>query len=340
MGNWLKAAAYASDIGITLGDNVMQAKLKDPNWLAQPENKAFTESYLDCSSAWFLFRTPYWVGDALNGLAKIQLSEAEKGLIKARLLALTEDIEIVTEGLKSRLLQRIGAEPTNFTWFYNDLELKMLVTTAKNLKVEAQTIEDMLYIACRNDKPIASAILNEQFADLIAVLERKFPYRFNNLGQFQSFQKDIRIQLDALINSKYSVKIQGSSVRYRFANDVDVAVEVTEAEFRNILVSRYDKRAALSDGTQLTLVNKTDLELTNIAEIINLNPSMYNTQAKDFSRAMRIGKFDSKSGSNIFPKLHEDVTKKILLTYPNTNISNISIQRVNATFDLLPIIKF
>lgn len=167
--------------------------------------------------------------------------------------------------------------------------------------------------------------------------ERVYPYKFSDIGQFNSFKNELKTGLNDINVTTSDVRIQGSSLRTPNANDVDLAAIISETDFDNFLVNRFNSKVT-KNGTAIDLSNKSKQQLIYIANDYNLNPSLYNNQAKSFSKSMLDRKVSAYSNDKVIPGFKE-LYNSVKGNYPNLNIENITIQTSGGNFDLKPFIK-
>src|SRR5262249_48705859 len=128
-------------------------------------------------------------------------------------------------------------------------------------------------------KPITAADLMQQMENWANVVSKRgFPYKFPDLTEFQRFGTDLLEQVRRAGLPTDDVRVQGSALRKPGAADVDLAVFVSEEAFDNLLVDRYDLRAAFSEKSPTTpkapisLKGRPHADLVRLANEIMTNP--------------------------------------------------------------------
>lgn len=251
-----------------------------------------------------------------------------------------EVLRATRDAIITRVTRRIAAQPDKFRLTYSEAELDAIFGKGKELGLGDRLIEDMIYTGSRVAKAISAADLMQQMENWAKVVSmRKFPYKFDNLAQFQQFGRDL---LEAVREAGLpvdDVRVQGSALRKPTADDVDLAVFVDEATFDKLLIDRYDGRAAFSGkatatpNAKLLLRGKSHAELLELAREIMAKPEDYNNQAQTFGHAMKNGIISSTH--DIFKPL-KAARSKIAEKYPTLNIKTISVQIKGGAFDMLP----
>jgi hypothetical protein len=91
-------------------------------------------------------------------------------------------------------------------------------------------------VGSRNKKLIGSDELIHQMDNYVNVVSKRgFPFKFNSATDFVNFQTDLKALLVKNGTSINDIRIQGSSLRSPNAKDVDIAVFVDDAEFKDIV---------------------------------------------------------------------------------------------------------
>jgi hypothetical protein len=238
---------------------------------------------------------------------------------------------------KNRLVSRLQSS-SGFTLIHTDAEITQITNKGKSLNLTDDIIDDMLFISCRNVKAINASELMTQMDNWVNVVSKRgYPYKFNDIGQFNSFKNELKTGLNDINVTTSDVRIQGSSLRTPNANDVDLAAIISETDFDNFLVNRFNNKIT-KNSTVIDLSNKSKLQLIDIANDYNLNPSLYNNQAKSFSKSMLDRKVSAYSNDKVIPGFKE-LYNSVKGNYPNLNIENITIQTLGGSFDLKPFIK-
>lgn len=222
-----------------------------------------------------------------------------------------------------------------FSLTYSTEEMNQIVHIGTTLGLDKATLIDMIKIGSREAKAIpASSLVIQMDRWANEIQFRGYPYKFSSRSDFDQFSLDL---LGALRNSGIPaerVYVQGSSLRTPFANDVDLAVFVEQHEFDGMLTTYFDGKAALkSPRSPLTLTGLSNAQLVELAWVIYLNRSLYNSEAKTFSNAVRNGIIGSKT--KISPDL-KMISKATQQNYPHLNVESISILVRQGEFDTRP----
>ena len=172
--------------------------------------------------------------DFINSLGGI---EETKSLIKT--------INLLGE-TKPKLLSRIeNFEPIRFNNIHSDLELKDIIERAIELNLPIKELDDFIYISCRTgppppDKRILSSELKDQMTYWQTIIkERGYPSRFNNIDDFIIFSNRLKELMKSYNLPTDNVFIQGSALRKINADDVDVAVILTQEQLSSFI--RYSE---------------------------------------------------------------------------------------------------
>jgi hypothetical protein len=246
-----------------------------------------------------------------------------------------KSVDEIASGVNSKISATGGGK---FTLKYSAQEIDNIVQQGRRLGLDDATIENLIFVGSRNDKPITPTDLITQMDNYVNVVNKRgYPYKFTSLDQFEAFKGDLKSSLSNTGISTSDVRIQGSSLRNPNANDVDIAVFIDNAEFNQILINRYAGRASLSNGTALELAGKSHDELLAMSQdILQDSSNKYNAQARTFAKAMQERIISSKS--RILKQL-KTATKEVSSKYPELNIEAISIMTKEGNFDLKPFLE-
>jgi hypothetical protein len=211
-----------------------------------------------------------------NGACK-EFSPSTNGQPNARTLSSTEipkgknelptltaqSVLLGSPSFEKRLITRLNND-SKFSLTHNSEEIIQIVRKGKKLNLSDDIIDDMLYISCRNAKPISASELILQMDNWVNVISRRgFPYRFSSIGEFNQFKQELKSSLNNIGVTTSDVRIQGSSLRTPRANDVDLAAIISESEFNNFLINRFSSRIT-KNGISIDLRNKTTQQLLDI----------------------------------------------------------------------------
>ncbi len=185
------------------------------------------------------------------------------------------------ERVRGRQAEDEEFDPTHLT----DAQMRQIYDKARRLGLDLATIEDLLYISGRREKPITHENLIKQMNNWVKVINpRGYPFRFENLPKYNNFSADLIGGLARIGLPIHDVRIQGSSLRSPTARDIDVAVMMNEANFNNLLIRSFGNRAKRNGETFIE--HATSVELRNLAEDIDTGGREYNSMARTFSYAM------------------------------------------------------
>ncbi|MFK7048829.1 hypothetical protein FLACOL_01503 [Flavobacterium columnare] len=239
---------------------------------------------------------------------------------------------------KNKLLSRVQ-NSVGFTLKHTDAEITQIIKKGKELGLTDDVIDDMLFISCRDAKPIASTDLVQQIDNYVnVVLKQGHPYKFTDIGQFNNFKNELKTGLKDIGVSTADVRIQGSSLRTPNANDVDLAAIISETDFDNLLKSFYNGKITKNNLT-IDLSDMSNVQLKALSDDIIQNPSLYNRIAKDdFSYNYTKKIINAKPDKGVVEGL-KSLKNSIQINYPNLNVENIAIQTQSGVFDLKPYIK-
>jgi hypothetical protein len=165
------------------------------------------------------------------------------------------------------------------------------------------------------EKQILASELKDQMTNWATIIKpRKFPYKFNSLGEFNNFKDDIENLLEDFHIPTNDIRIQGSSLRTAVARDVDIAIFVDENQLntiKNNIIQNFNAKY----GGDMDLLDE------RLAKFIkNLD--------KGFIKAHDFGSLNGKSF--------------IQQIYDRNIYSNIDVSIIikDKSFDLQPYLKF
>lgn len=263
----------------------------------------------------------------------------QKKLEEEGAAAQKEVLKSVLDGIVKRVKQRVGAQSDKFQLTYTEAELEAIFKKGTELGLSARLIEDLIYTGSRVAKAISAADLMVQMENWASIVSKRgYPFKFTDLAEFQQFSKDLLEAVKAAGLPTDDVRVQGSALRKPTADDVDLAVFVSESVFDNLLIDRFEGKAAFSDAAptprvKLPLKGKSHAELLQLAAEIAANESNYNAVSKTFMNAVKTGIINSKS--DIFKPL-KAAKAAIAEKYPGLNIQTISVLIKGGAFDVVP----
>ena len=239
---------------------------------------------------------------------------------------------------KSRLASRVQSA-SGFTLKHTDTEIKAILQKGKDLNLADDVIDDMLFISCRDAKQIGAADLMTQMDNYVnVVLKQGHPYKFSDIGQFNTFKNELKTGLNDIGVSTSDVRIQGSALRTPNANDVDMVAVISKDEFDDVLKSFYNGKVK-KNGVEVDMTNMNSQQLKDLSDDISRNPSSYNGIAKsDFNYNYTKQIINAKPDKGVIDGL-KNLKDNLQLKYPNLNIENIAIQTSGGMFDLKPFMK-
>jgi len=103
----------------------------------------------------------------------------------------------------------------------------------------------------------------EQMEYWVEVRDRGFPFRFEDIEEFQNFGKDLKTGLKEIDIPIHDVRVQGSSVRTPNAKDVDVVAMLKEENFISVLKKRFSKRITKTVNGETIKVDISNLSTKN-----------------------------------------------------------------------------
>lgn len=192
-----------------------------------------------------------------------------------------------SEALAERARRMAEREPIDFTFRYTADEVEGMVAEGRRLGLDDATIEDLMFVGSRNDKPRTARELTEQMRSYVEVVRpRGYPYRFESEEQFAQFSSELRAGLREIGVPDTDVVVQGSSLRTPSAGDVDVVVLLSDAEYAQILIDYYGPRARYSSGSPVAITVDT---IDDFARQVELNPSGFNAKCRELVVAVQRG---------------------------------------------------
>jgi len=251
-----------------------------------------------------------------------------------------KDISSFLSTKKSKLKERIS-DGNGFSLRHTDEELIAIIEQGKTLSLSDTEIDDLLYISCRDAKPIPANELIQQMDNWVNVVQKRgYPYKFADLEEFKQFSNDLIKGLNDLGIDSSDVRIQGSSLRTPNAGDVDLAAFISDTDFDNYLINAYKEKVKTKSGEIIKIENKTSKELKELAEeILVTNPSSYTSNAKTFAQGVLNRKISSKTRKPEIISGLRNFRKKLAEIYPNLNIEDISYMTKQGELDIKPFIK-
>jgi len=277
--------------------------------------------------------------------AALAAANAVKAASLAKVAATKKD------ALIKRAIARIKAQP-KFTLNYSRDDMNRIVDHARARGLDDQTIEDLIYIGSRNNvidnstvpptihvKQIDAATMLAQIDNFTqTVSPRGFPYRFDDMAQFQAFSNALVDSVAGQGLDASNIKVQGSSLRKVEAKDVDVAVFISKEKFAEIIATHFQGDAKLAPvgkkaGAALPLAGKSYDDLMALAQQIDANPAAYNAVARTFKHKMLSGLINSEGHES--PQIRA-VHAAIAGAFPAQNVESVSLAIAGGAFDLKP----
>lgn len=244
------------------------------------------------------------------------------------------ELEAIQRRLEIKL--RIETAGNKFELNYSDIELDNIYKKGKELGLSDKAIEDFIFTGSRKAKSITAEELMKQMDNNVNVVNKRgYPFKFESKEQFDQFGQDYKKEVTDNNLPANDIEIQGSVLRSENAKDVDSVIFVTEAQFDQYLIDRYDGKIK-KNGKAIDLTSMSHNDLANLAEDILTNRKDYNNQADGFRKTFADQMFNSKSDI-----LKPIKTIRISLDnkYPNLNIETISVQVRGGKFDIQPSMK-
>ena len=261
-----------------------------------------------------------------------------QGITKNQLEGFAKQVDKAFKNTKNTLSNRVGSS-TGFSLKHTDSEIQAILLRAKSLNLPSDEIDDFLYISCRDAKLISANKLMQQMDNWVNVVQKRgYPYKFNNLAEFNQFKEALKSGLDNIGVSISDVRVQGSALRTKGAKDVDLAAIISNTEFDKILIQRFSGRITKNSKIiDINVMNSSKLRaLAN--EIESAPRGVFNNQGKSFKKAFLERKISTYSNDKIIPGAKQ-LYQKMKANYPHLNIENISVQTAGGVLDLKPYIK-
>jgi hypothetical protein len=257
---------------------------------------------------------------------------------------------------------------SKFAMIYSDVELDDLVGLSKRLGLNDEELFGIVQTGCRDLKPRSAEQLKDQMYNWKKVVTgnegQGHPFKFMSIEDFKRFKTSLIGHVrDCTLPGGIKlpttdIRIQGSSLRTPFAEDVDVAVCVTPEQYRDICAGRYDKHFTklekkgdkepetpkarpenVEELKQLTYEQMTGIckkALKNEA-CGYVNPKKAGTDLKRAANFILMGKFDGKQATLMKPLF--DLTKTVQAEFPDLNIESVTVILVPGPFDLKPALR-
>ncbi len=260
------------------------------------------------------------------------------------------DVENVAE--VKELKDFVAKAGAKFVMIYTDTELDDLVRFARPLNLSKEEFLGIVQTGCRDLKPRSAEQLKDQIFNWKSVVTKQgHPFKFKDIDDFKRFRVRLvdlvgQCELDGKIKlPTKDIRIQGSSLRTPFAEDVDIAVCVTTTEYRDICAGRFQNHFTKLDKT----VPETVDELKKISyedmvaiakKALQKTPCGYTlsgqkgAKLKSAANYILMGKFDGKSKDFMEPLFL--LTEQMKTAFPELNIESVTVILVGGPFDLKP----
>lgn len=277
--------------------------------------------------------------------AKSKLGKAEQAILEKKGIfgffawLRKRKVKKLLPEFKARLTNRLQNTP-NFTLRHTDDELLNILMKGKELKLADDVIDDLLFISCRDAKPLDANEVVKQMDNWVNVVQKHgLPYKFKNKQDFEIFKKDLKQELNNIGVSTSDVRIQGSSLRTPNANDVDLVVFIDKQAFAQHLKTAFGQIKNNATGQTINLQNKSFKELQELAQDIYKNGANYSSRDDKFRYALQKGKISSKTRQPYIISGLRNARKSIAKKYPHLNVEDISVMFKGGDLDVKPYIK-
>lgn len=203
-----------------------------------------------------------WPSDFINTadgqLAKSKIEELSQLNINQFLLKYKNKI-------KSDFNELVLANPQRFENIHSAQQIDEYIELGFNKGLSIDEITGLILISCRKDKLLHHDTLIEQMLNWATdVKKRKFPYKFETLQDFEIFKNRLIQTLNDFGIPAYDIRIQGSCLRSKNPNDVDIAVFLKDSDFDYIKELSINEIGA-RNGDKKILVNKMKKEINHNA---------------------------------------------------------------------------
>src|SRR5690606_29065922 len=171
-----------------------------------------------------------------------------KNVITTQADEATQYIDELFEALFKRVRKRLDELlekankrkiPPNFELIHSENELRSILKKGEDFGFSDAELEGFLFISCRKrpkDKTISSIELENQMSNWKTVIEpRGYPYNFNSIEDFEEFGNKLKQQLNEYGIPSNEVYVQGSSLRTNSAQDIDIAIFISNSDFIKIV---------------------------------------------------------------------------------------------------------
>ncbi|MCA6422828.1 MAG: hypothetical protein IM568_08440 [Flavobacterium sp.] len=216
--------------------------------------------------------------------------------------------------------------PKDFELIYNNNQIEELIQYSTNKNLDIDEIVGFIFISGRRNKNIEFNELKNQIDNWYNIKNNlKYPYKFNNLAEYNTFKNKVKQQLEHWDIPSGDVRIQGSSLRTPNAKDLDVAIMISESQLQNLrnkIIERYRRSFTKANGKLVK--DKFDEAVSNLDEQI----------AKGYIKNRQFGLLEGQKES-FMTELYD-----IRNTYPQGNSLDISIIIKERNFNTPPYLIF
>ena len=255
-----------------------------------------------------------------------------------------------------KVKQMLVTAGPKFNLLYDDAELDNLVEFANSVALPEAEFHGIIQTGCRDVKPRSAEQLKDQIYNWKSVvLPRGHPFKFKNPQDYLLFKSGLKsgiaqCVLDGAIPlPSGDIRIQGSSLRTPYADDVDIAVCVTKEQYRDICAGRFQEHFFKTGQTQgkeqsekvdalkqLTYEQMVDIANKTLAKQENgyMRSGAKGKKLTSASNYILMGKFDGKSKDFMEPLLN--LTEKMKQDFPDLNIESVTVILTGGPFDLKP----
>ncbi len=231
-----------------------------------------------------------------------------------------EDIDELVTATRQRMEARLSNND-NFELQYSDAELGEIISQGRTLGLSQEAIEDLIFTGSRNNKRLTSSQLINQMDNWVNdIAPRGFPHLFNTMEEFNTFKQRITGLLESYGISSNDIRIQGSSLRTSSAEDIDIAVFLSAADFDAVATTAREGYIA-----RLRLNNHTEEDIHK--RIKPIDKQIANGRLNSYY-------FDRIPNSDVFNDALYEIRNSFGFKI------DISLMRPGSGFDIEPFLRF
>jgi hypothetical protein len=277
------------------------------------------------------------------GLAALDLGLFGKSMTGGRVVAQLSDLNEVHH-LRAAVSRRI-AGTKGLELKYTDDELLQILLKGRESGLSEQEIVDLVFIASRDAKRRTAAELMEQMDHILAFRARGYPAHFKSKEEFESFGAAFKQEVSKLGISADDIRVQGSAVRTPDADDLDLAVMISEDNFVDIVRGAFNNKIKVQDAItkEITVVDMAKMGQAELDDLIiryRSTPEQFVNKSviDDFAYVYGQRVINAKGMKRVFKDVFDakSVLTSMKARFPHLKFDNISFQAPNGSFDLHP----